>query len=67
MNKLCRIEIWFWKLIELEDISVEETFFVLILWLSMVLIEIIVFFFVLPCQKDFVPTEHLNAPEQTLL
>ena len=35
--------------------------------MSMVLIEILVVFFVLPCQKDFVPTEHLNAPEQTLL
>ena len=33
----------------------------------MVLIEIIVFFFLLPCQKDFVLTEHLNALEQTLL
>ena len=27
MNKLCRIEIWFWKLIELEDIKVLRKLF----------------------------------------
>ena len=56
------------KLIELEDIKVLRKLFLYSFygyvygfdWDFSV-------FFVLPCQKDFVLTEHLNAPEQTLL
>ena len=53
MNKLCRIEIWFWKLIELEDIKVLRKLFLYSFygyvygfdWNYSV-------FFMLPSQKD---------------